>query len=60
MVVWLLYLQLSKQSGHIITNDVSSNSAHGEVYSIQHYLKKKLDSDLLSVISFVYSSFLHQ
>ena len=30
---------------HITTNDVSSNRAHGEVYSIQHYVIK-IVSDL--------------
>ena len=31
-------LQLSMQSVHITTKIVSSNPAHGEVYSIQHYV----------------------
>jgi hypothetical protein len=32
-----LVLQLPMQSVHITTKVVSSNSAHCEVYSIQHY-----------------------
>jgi hypothetical protein len=44
----LLDLQLPKQSVPITTKVVSSSSARGEVYSIQHY-----------VIKFV-SGFLHQ
>jgi hypothetical protein len=38
LIVWLLDLQLPVQSVPIITTKVvSSNLAHGEVYSIQHY-----------------------
>jgi hypothetical protein len=33
-------VQLSMQSVHITTKIVSSNPAHGEVYSIQHYVIK--------------------
>ena len=33
-------LQLSMQSEHITTKVMSSNPAHGEVYSIQHYVVK--------------------
>jgi hypothetical protein len=36
---------------HIITNIVSFNPAHGEVYSIQHYMIK-FDSDLQQVTGF--------
>ena len=44
----------------ITTNVVSSNPAHDEVYSIQHYVIK-LVCDLLQVSGFLqYSSFLHQ
>ena len=39
LVVWS-YLKLLVQSEHIITNVVSSNFAHYEVYSIQHYVIK--------------------
>ena len=39
------------QSVHITTNVVSSNPAHGEVYSIQHYVIK-LVSDLRKVGGF--------
>jgi hypothetical protein len=38
------------QSVHITTKVVSLNPAHGEVYSIQHYVIKFI-SDLLSVVS---------
>jgi hypothetical protein len=38
MIVWLLDLQLSMQSVHITTKVVSSNPAHGEVYTMQHYV----------------------
>ena len=40
MIVWLFDLQLPMQSVPIITNVVSSNLAHGEVYLIQHYVIK--------------------
>jgi hypothetical protein len=42
MIVWLLdlHLQLLVQSVPITTNAVSSNPAHGEMYSIQHYVIK--------------------
>jgi hypothetical protein len=35
-----LDLQLPVQSVHIATKVMSSNSVHGEVYSIQHYVIK--------------------
>ena len=38
MIVCLLDLQLPVQSMLITTNVVTSNSFHGEVYSIQHYV----------------------
>jgi hypothetical protein len=40
MIIWQLDLPLPMQSVPIITNVVSSNPAHGEVYSIQHYVIK--------------------
>jgi hypothetical protein len=40
VIVWQLDLQLPIQSVAITTNVVSSNPAHGEVYSIQHYVIK--------------------
>jgi hypothetical protein len=40
------------QSVPITTNVVSSNTAHGMVYSIQHYVKKFV-SDLQQVIGFL-------
>ena len=39
IIIWELDLQLSVQLS-INTNVVSSNTAHGEVYSIQYYVKK--------------------
>ena len=36
-VTYMLNLQLSMQSVPITTKVESSNPAHGEVYSIQHY-----------------------
>jgi hypothetical protein len=42
VIVWLLDLQLPAQSMPITTNVVSSNPAHGEVYSIQHHVLKFL------------------
>ena len=40
MIVWYLELQLHVQSVPITTKVVSSNSSHGEVYWIQHYVIK--------------------
>ena len=40
MIVWLLDLQLPFQSVPVTTKVVSSNTAHGGVYSIQHYVIK--------------------
>ena len=40
VVVWYLDLQLPMQSVPITTKVVSSNPAHGEMYSIQHYVIK--------------------
>ena len=57
LIVIALDLQLPGKSVPITTKVVSSNSAHGEVYSIQHYLIK------LSVTcgrSVVFTGFLHQ
>ena len=50
VIVWKLDLQLHVQ--YITTKVVSSNSAHGEVYSIQHYLIK-FASDLWQVGGFL-------
>ena len=48
------------QSVPITTNVVSSNPAHGKVYSIQHYVIKFV-RDLRQVDGFSkYSVFLHQ
>jgi hypothetical protein len=38
VIVWLLDLQLPMQSVPITTNVVGSNSSHGELYSMQHYV----------------------
>jgi hypothetical protein len=45
-------LKLPVQSIPVITKVVSTNSAHGEVYSIQHYVIK-LVSDLRQVGGFI-------
>jgi hypothetical protein len=50
-----LDLQLPVQSVPIITKVVSSNHAHGEVYSIQHYVIK-FASDLRQVSGFLWFS----
>ena len=52
VIIWLLDLQLPVQSVSITTEVVSSNPAHGEVYSIQHYVIK-FDSDLPKVGGFL-------
>jgi len=38
--LWYVDLQLPVQSVSITTKGVSSNSAHGDLYSIQHYVLK--------------------
>ena len=40
VIGWYLDLQLPMQSVSIITNVVSTNPAHCEVYSMQHYVIK--------------------
>ena len=50
--------QLPVQSVPITTNVVSSNPAHGDVYSMQHYVMKFVFDR--SVVFSRYSSFLHQ
>ena len=52
VIVWLLDLQLPVQSVPIITKVVSSNPAHGKVYSIQHYVIKFV-SDLQQASDFL-------
>jgi hypothetical protein len=52
VIVWYLDLQLPMQSVPITTNVVSSNPAHGEVYSIQHYVIQFVD-DLRQVGGFL-------
>jgi hypothetical protein len=58
VIVLQLDLQPPVQSVPIITNVVSSNPIHGEVYVIQHYVIKFV-SDRSMVFS-GYSSLLHQ
>ena len=53
MVVWQLDLQLSVLLVPIPTNVVSLNPAHGEVYSIEHYVIK-IVSDLRQVGHFLW------
>jgi hypothetical protein len=48
VIVWLLGFQLPVQTVPITSKVVSSNPAHGEVYSIQHYVRKCV-SDLRQV-----------
>ena len=52
MIVWQLDLQLLVQSVPITTKVVSSNPAHGEVHSIEHYVIKFV-SDLRQVSGFL-------
>jgi hypothetical protein len=40
VILWQLDLQLPLHSVSITTKVVSSNPAHGEMYSIQHYMIK--------------------
>ena len=47
-----MWIQNSLQSVPITTKVVSSNPAHGEVYSIQHYVIKFV-SDLQQVCDFL-------
>jgi len=58
MIVWYLDLQLPVQSVPITTEVVSLNPAHGEVYSIQHYVIKFVCD--LSVVFSGYSGFRQQ
>ena len=52
VIVWYLNLQLPMQSVALTTNIVSSNPAHGETYSIQHYVIKFVN-DLRQVGGFL-------
>jgi hypothetical protein len=56
MTVWWLDLQLLVQSVPITTKFVSSNPAHGEVYSIQRYVIKFV-SDLRQEVGFLRNVF---
>ena len=53
VIVWYVNLQLPMQSVPITTNVVSSNPAHGEMYSIQDYVIQ-LVSDLRQVGCFLW------
>jgi hypothetical protein len=53
VMVWQLDLQLPVQLVPIITEVVSLNPAHNNVYSIQHYVMKVV-SDLLQVSGFLW------
>ena len=52
-MVWQLDLQLAMQSEPITTKVVSLNPAHGQMYSIQHYVIKFV-SDLRQVGGFLW------
>ena len=52
VIVWYLDLQIPVQSVSITTKIVSSNPAHGEMYSIQHYVIKFV-GDLRQVDGFL-------
>ena len=52
LIIWWLDLQLPIQSVPINTNTMCSNSSHGGVYSIQHYVIKFV-SDLRQVGNFL-------
>ena len=52
VIVWQLDLQLPVQSVPITIKDVNSNPAHGDVYSLQHYVVKFV-SDLWKVGGFL-------
>ena len=48
------------KSVHVTTNVVSSNSARGEMYSIQHYMKSVSVTCGRSVVFSGHSGFFHQ
>ena len=59
VIIWQLDLQLPMKSVHITTIAVRSNPAHGQLYSMQHYVIK-LVSDVRHAGDFLrYSGFLH-
>ena len=53
VIIWYLDLQLHVHLVPITTKFVSLNSAHGKVYSIQHYVIKFV-SDLYQVCNFLW------
>ena len=55
VIVWYFDIRLPI-SVPITTSIVSSNSAHGELYSIQHYVIKFV-SDLLQISGFGHGDF---
>jgi hypothetical protein len=60
VIVWYLDLQLLMESVHITTEVMSSNPAHGEVYSIKHYVLNLSVTCDSSLVFSGYSNFLHQ
>ena len=46
MITWYLDLQLPMRSVPITTKVVSSNPAHGEAHSIQHYVIRLIAAGL--------------
>ena len=54
VIVRLLDLQLLMQSVPITTKVMSSNPAHGEVYSIKHYVIKFVTCSRLSVFEYFF------
>ena len=59
VIVWYLDLQLPLQLMPMTTKVVSSNSVHGKVCSIQHYVIKSVTC-VRSVVFSGYSGFLHK
>jgi hypothetical protein len=55
-----MVVELSMQLALITTNVESSNRAHGEVYSIQHYVINLSVTCRSSVVFSVYSGFLQE
>jgi hypothetical protein len=60
VIVWLLDLQLNRQSMPITINVVCSNPVHSEVYSVQHYVINFSVTCGRSVAFSRYTDFLHQ
>ena len=58
VIIWLLDLQLLMEWVPIMPEVVSSNPAHGEMYTVQHYVIKLVSDKQLGGFS-EYSSFRH-